>query len=96
MCQVFPGQTNIAPFQEPWRGNLRNVQNPVANRILMRRESKGLLGRNADLVYQFRIPPGRVVAGPLAGGAVQTPVIDDVTLTYFLPEPKILLQEEAE
>lgn len=95
-CQVFPGRENITRFGEPWRGARRTANNPVAGRRLHRREAKGLLGRNAELVYEFTIPPGRVMAGPLAGGSVQTPVLDDVTLTYFLPDPKILLQEEAE
>ena len=30
------------------------------------------------------------------GGVVQTPVIDDVTLSYYLPNPKILLQEDVD
>jgi hypothetical protein len=95
-CTIFPGRENVAPFDEPWRPARRTTTNPVANKRLLRRESKGLLGINADLVYEFNISPGKVTSGSLAGGSVQTPVIDDVTMTYFLPDPKILLQEEAE
>jgi hypothetical protein len=51
---------------------------------------------NAELVYEFKMLPGKVMAGPFAGASVQTPVIDDVTLTYYLPDPKILVYEEDE
>jgi hypothetical protein len=95
-CQVFPGRDNVPTFVAPWSAGLRNSVNPVANRKLARRQTEGNIGNNAELVYQFKLPPGKVQAGPLAGGAVQTPILDDVTLTYFLPDPKILLQEEAE
>ncbi len=95
-CQITTGRTNIAPFDEPWGQARRAYTNPVAGRILQRREAKGLLGMNAELVYQFNIFPGKVQSGSLAGGSVHSPVLDDVTLTYFLPVPKILQQEEAE
>jgi len=96
-CQLFTGRQNIPAFNgEPWYGSNRLIPNLASNKALIRREAEGLIGRNAELVYKFRITSGKVVAGPLAGGSVQTPVIDDVTLTYFLPSPKILLQEEAE
>ncbi len=95
-CQITTGRTNIAPFDEPWGVSRRTAWNPVSNKILQRRESKGLIGMNAELVYQFNIFPGKVQSGSLAGGSVHSPVLDDVTLTYFLPVPKILLQEEAE
>jgi len=95
-CQVFPGRGNIPSFPEPWRAQLRNSPNPVANKILMRRQAKTEVGIDADLVYQFRIQPGKVTSGPLAGGSVESPVIDDVTLTYYLADPKILIQEDAD
>jgi hypothetical protein len=95
-CQLFPGRDNIPQFFEPWRQSMRNVPSPVANRLLTRRETKGLIGRNADMVYDFKMSAGKINAGKLAGGSVQTPIIDDVTLTYYLPDPKILLQEDAE
>jgi hypothetical protein len=93
-CQIITGRTNIPNFDEPWRR--RNERNPVANRVVMRRSARGMIGTNADLVYSFRIPSGRVMAGSMAGASVHTPVIDDVTLTYYLPDPKILIQEEAD
>ncbi|MBN1442473.1 MAG: hypothetical protein JXA90_07170 [Planctomycetes bacterium] len=80
-----------APRSEPWRQP--TLDNFIAGRDVYRRPS-GLKGTNAELVYIFRMTGGRAQTGRSAGGIVQTPAIDDVTLTYFLPTPKTLLQEE--
>ncbi len=91
---IAPGRGTLpGAFSEPWR-----VQEPV-NRIAGRkagRRQSGLKGNNAQLAYVFRMRAGQGSTGNTSGGNVATPVIDDVTLTYFLPNPRILLQEEIE
>jgi hypothetical protein len=97
-CQVNMISHRGAPsqFQDPWRdASQATVTNRVAGYEAARREGSRP-GSNAELYYRFTINPGRAQAGSLAGGAVQTPAIDDVTLTYYLPDPKILHQEEIE
>lgn len=81
------------PISEPWR--TPSIANQVAGRPIYRRET-GLKGNNAEFVYKFRMTGGRSQSGNTVGGVVQTPAIDDVTLTYFLPSPRILFQEEEE
>jgi hypothetical protein len=80
-----------APFDESW--HRPSVPNMVAGRTAYWRTGD-LKGHKADFVYKFRMHGARSQQGNTAGGVVQTPVIDDVTLTYFLPNPKILIQEE--
>ncbi len=95
-CELNYLSGNSAPpsqFLEPWRRP--SVQNDAAGRTVYRRET-GLKGNNAELTYKFRLVGSRAAFGNTAGGVVQTPVIDDVTLTYFLPSPKILSQEEVD
>jgi hypothetical protein len=81
-----------ANFPEPWRNP--SIVNPVAGRPSYRNEADVYTkGNKAEVVYKFTLIGGRSQAGNTSGGVVQTPAIDDVTLTYFLPNPKILLQE---
>jgi hypothetical protein len=95
-CEVFYNASQPAPppFSEPWRDP------EVPNRLGGRRVSRpggGIEGQNAEVVYKFRMEPGvSQSGGATSGGRVQTPVIDDVTLTYYLSSPKILLQEETD
>jgi hypothetical protein len=88
------GKVNPSGLSEGWRTPM--VRTAVSNKRCVRRQSKGLLGRSAELVYKFTLPPGITQTGSMAGGAVQTPVIDDVTVTYFLPDARILHQEEVD
>jgi hypothetical protein len=94
-CQLTYNSPEAPPgaFFEPWRQP--TVANRVGGRACYRRQT-GLKGDNANLVYKFRMSGGRPSGGTAAGGVVQTPVIDDVTLTYFLPSPKVILQEEVD
>ncbi len=81
------------PFTDPWR-----AQEPVSRiggRKIARRQI-GTKGNNAELVYKFRMRGTQAIGGNTAGGYVGSPVSDDVTLTYFLPNPRILLQEEVD
>ncbi len=78
---------------EPWRSP--SVPSPVANKKIFR-EQIGVKGANAELVYKFYLKGAKSLSGNTAGGVVQTPVIDDVTLSYYLPNPKILLQEDVD
>ena len=78
---------------EPWRSP--SVPSPVANKKILR-EQIGVKGANAELVYKFYLKGSKSLSGNTAGGVVQTPVIDDVTLSYYLPNPKILLQEDVD
>lgn len=80
-------------FTEPWR--VQEPTNRVAGRRAARR-STGIRGANVEVFYRFRFRGAQSRTGSTAGGVVGTPVVDDVTLTYFLPNPKILLQEEIE
>jgi hypothetical protein len=79
-------------FSEPWRQP--SVLNLVAGRSAYARSGSIQEQRRADVVYRFSMKASAAQTGNTAGGFVQTPVIDDVTLTYFLPSPKILSQEE--
>ncbi|MBI4606111.1 MAG: hypothetical protein HY721_29445 [Planctomycetes bacterium] len=89
-----PGNAALPPtFFEPWR--MPSVANQVAGRPVYRRAT-GLKGNNAELVYKMRLVGSRSQVGNTAGGVVQTPAVDDVTLTYFLPSPRILIQEDAD
>ena len=80
-----------APFDESW--HRPSVPSMVAGRTAYWKTGD-LKGHKADFIYKFRMHGARSQQGNTAGGIVQTPVIDDVTLTYFLPNPKILIQEE--
>jgi hypothetical protein len=93
-CQAFFRSDGQPPssFQEPWR---LKTTNRLAGRRVYRVEG-GLKGRNAEVVYRFSIRGARAQSGTAAGGVVHTPAIDDVTLTYFLPTPRILFQEEVD
>lgn len=93
VCQVQFRTDGSPPgeFSEPWR------QPTVPNRVAGRRAFRGdtvELRRKVEVAYRFTIPGYRAQTGNQAGGVVQTPAIDDVTLTYFLPHPKVLLVEE--
>jgi hypothetical protein len=95
-CELYynSAQGALPPaFDEPWRRP--SVRNQVAGRRVYRRQT-GIEGVNADFVYKFRLQGARSIFGNTAGGVVQTPVIDDVTLSYYLPNPKVLLQEDAD
>jgi len=94
-CQLwYPTPTALPPeFDEPWRDT--RVTNDVAGRRVYRQQT-GMRGRNAEFVYKFSMKGATATTGNAAGGVVQTPVIDDVTLTYYLPSPRILLQEDAD
>ena len=83
-----------APFVEPWRQP--TIVNPIAGRRAVKRRGAALEGQNVEFVYRFLMNGGQSQQGNTVGGIVQTPAIDDVTLTYFLPSPKILVQEEIE
>jgi hypothetical protein len=92
LCEVsFMGPSQPRQAREPWREP--TVDNFVAGKVVVRPET-GIRGQNAVVVYKFRMSGARSPQGATAGGVVQTPVLDDVTLSYFLPSPKILLQEE--
>jgi hypothetical protein len=80
-----------SPFTEPWRRP--STTNDVAGRQVYRRAGS-LRTASGEFVYKFRMRGALSQTGNTTGGVVQTPVIDDVTLTYYLPSPKILLQEE--
>ena len=94
-CQMFYLANTPAPanFQEPWRQP--SVVNQIAGRRAFRSRT-GLEGRNVEVVYKFSLSGARSNAGNTAGGVVQTPSVDDVTLTYYLSSPKILVQEELD
>jgi hypothetical protein len=88
--RVAGGGSLPGPFREPWRLTTDPINRVAGRRIA--RKTGGIMGNNAELVYKFRMPGARAQRG----GVVGSPVIDDVTLTYFLPNPKILLQEDVE
>lgn len=52
-------------------------------------------GRVAEVVYQFRMGAG-LGSGKYGSSTVASPVLDDVTLTYFLPSTQVLLSEAVE
>ena len=47
-------------------------------------------------MYKFFLKGSKSLSGNTAGGVVQTPVLDDGSLSYYLPNPKILLQEDVD
>ena len=97
-CEVFfrtVGARGRVPRMrgEPWR--TPNIPSLIAGRRIYRPPT-GIKGENAEFVYKFFIKGSKSLSGNTAGGVVQTPVIDDVTLSYYLPNPKILLQEDVD
>ena len=93
-CEVnFKTTRGIGRLGEAWR--MPSTPSPIANKKLLR-EDTGIKGANAELVYKFYLKGAKSLSGNTAGGVVQTPVIDDVTLSYYLPNPKILLQEDVD
>ena len=92
---VFKSDTSPpAEFPEPWKNP--SVANLVAGRKVFASTGSVEKPTKAEVVYHFSMVGSRSPTGNTAGGVVQTPVIDDVTLTYFLPHPKILIQEEED
>ncbi len=91
--QVYLGR-DTQTFQEPWRQP--NLRNRIAGRRAIRPQARGIVGRPAELTYRFQLTPARMLGGSLAGGSVATPVIDDVTATYYLPNPRVIYQEEED
>ena len=93
-CEVFFRTPTALPprLTEPWRSPARSL---IAGRRIYRQET-GLKGQSAEFVYKFFMKGSKSLSGNTAGGVVQTPVIDDVTLSYYLPNPKILLQEDVD
>ena len=85
------GEASPSRFSEPWR--TPQVVSRIAGRRAYRKASAGQKGAGAEFVYDFTLPGGR---SPSGGGVVQTTVLDDVTLSYYLPNPKILLMEDAD
>ena len=94
-CEVFFRTPTALPprLREPWR--TPNVPSLIASRRAHRQET-GLKGQSAEFVYKFFMKGSKSLSGNTAGGVVQTPVLDDVTLSYYLPNPKILLQEDVD
>lgn len=56
---------------------------------------RNLEGRTGELVYEVRMLGARG-QGPSGGKTVGSPVLDDVTLTYYLPSAEYILTESVE
>jgi len=88
------GKPPPSRFREPYR--TPSVTNRIAGRKAFRKQGTAIRGLGVEFVYKFFIKGSKYVGqGNTSGGVVQTPAIDDVTLSYYLPNPKVLLQEEA-
>lgn len=93
-CELnFKTPRGVPRLGEAWR--MPGTPSPIANKKLLRVKN-AIKGANAEVVYKFYLKGAKSLSGNTAGGVVQTPVIDDVTLTYYLPNPKILLQEDVD
>lgn len=83
----------LQQLRDPGGDARENVN--VAGAWLYGRQAEGSEGRLAQLVYQVGMRGG-LGSGALGGRVVATPVLDDVTLTYYLPTARILLSENLE
>ena len=94
-CETYFRSTNALPprFRAPWRSP--NVRSQISGREIFRPDT-GVKGQSAEFVYKFFLKGSKSLSGNTAGGVVQTPVLDDVSLSYYLPNPKILLQEDVD
>ena len=95
-CRLsFKSDTSVAnEFDEVWRRP--TVLNVVAGRKAYANTGSVANRQKAELAYKFTMVGGRSQVGYTAGGVVGSPVLDDVTLTYFLSSPRVLAQEEDE
>ncbi len=86
------GQAGQATLSDP--GGDFNQSRAFAGRWLNATETA--FGTRADMVYRFQMrgtPGGAAVAG---GRFVASPVLDDVTLTYYLPSTRHLVSESLQ
>ncbi|MFQ5654302.1 MAG: hypothetical protein ACE5GW_06190, partial [Planctomycetota bacterium] len=84
------GQSQV-PLRDAAGGQIENQG--IAGRWLY---AKGTLqGKVGELVYQVRMKGG-TGSGEFGARIVASPVLDDVTLTYYLPSARILLSEKEE
>ncbi|MBN1419921.1 MAG: hypothetical protein JXP34_14165 [Planctomycetes bacterium] len=78
----------------PWKETGNFAANDMAGRSLTVRSRQGDVGRTAKLIYRFSMSAGRARGGHYGMAPVSSPVIDDVTVSYFLPTPQVLIREE--
>ncbi len=82
-------------FQRPpWLETGAVSKNQLAGRLLHRPTGRGVAEDSVKVGYRFDLTPARGRGGNLSGVALATPILDDVTLTYFLPSTQILLWED--
>jgi len=77
----------------PWREVSGVARNRLGGVILRRPTGRGVANEPVEVVYEFDMVAARGT-GNYGAVAVGTPIIDDVTLTYFLPSVEILSWED--
>lgn len=78
----------------PWLETGAVEKNQLAGRVLHRPTGRGVAEESVKVGYRFELTPARGRGGNFTGVALATPVIDDVSLSYFLPSTQILLWED--
>ncbi len=82
---------NMPPWLRMQRSSVS--QNRIAGRVFRRPTGRGIAQEAVKLVYRFDIYAATGM-GAYSGLSLATPVIDDVTLTYFLPSVELLSWED--
>jgi hypothetical protein len=77
----------------PWQETSGVAKNRVAGVILRAPTGKGFANEPVEVVYRFDMDAVRG-SGQYGGMPIATPIVDDVTLTYFLPSTQVLLWED--
>ena len=85
--------TDVMFQRAPWLETSGVAQNRAAGRILRRPTGAGLVDETVKLTYVFDLTAARGTGG-YGAAALATPVIDDVTLTYYLPSTQVVVWEE--
>lgn len=93
-ARVYLSGTPVHFNKAPWLQQTSGVNNNrIAGKIFKRPTGRGMSQDSVKLVYRFDMTAANG-QGQSAGLPLATPVIDDVTLSYFLPSPQLLSWED--
>ncbi|HNS00636.1 MAG TPA: hypothetical protein PKX48_15025 [Planctomycetota bacterium] len=93
-AKVYLDTLEVNFQRPPWLETGAVSKNQLAGRLLHRPTGRGVAEDSVKVGYRFDLTPARGRGGNLSGVALATPILDDVTLTYFLPSTQILLWED--
>jgi type II secretory pathway component PulK len=92
--------TPVAGTFDGWQREFNDNSATAGFKLVSPTGQSAVVNRTDRLVYTILMYPARLQGGQLGGDsidgngfAVATPVLDDITLVYFLPTAKVLLKE---